>query len=117
MPSARTAVRRAARSGPAAALVVKHSETAVRPSTNGTSMIRPRHEVDGRWPRLIWPQIGVAKLDRNSAATLLAAARRRYRRPLSDRGHAEAVAKGAVEGHGAFLDFDTPQALAEARQG
>jgi molybdenum cofactor cytidylyltransferase len=31
--------------------------------------------------------------------------------------HSEAVAEVAVEGQGAFLDIDTPQALAEARQG
>lgn len=31
--------------------------------------------------------------------------------------HAEAVAEVAVEGHGAFLDIDTPEALAAARQG
>jgi molybdenum cofactor cytidylyltransferase len=31
--------------------------------------------------------------------------------------HADAVAEVPVEGHGAFLDIDTPQALAEARQG
>jgi molybdenum cofactor cytidylyltransferase len=31
--------------------------------------------------------------------------------------HAEAVAEVPVEGHGAFLDIDTPQALAEARRG
>jgi molybdenum cofactor cytidylyltransferase len=31
--------------------------------------------------------------------------------------HAEAVAEVLVEGHGAFLDIDTPQALAEARGG
>jgi len=30
--------------------------------------------------------------------------------------HAEAVAEVAVEGHGAFLDIDTPQALEEARR-
>jgi molybdenum cofactor cytidylyltransferase len=31
--------------------------------------------------------------------------------------HAEAVAEVAVEGHGAFLDIDTPQALEAARRG
>jgi molybdenum cofactor cytidylyltransferase len=31
--------------------------------------------------------------------------------------HAEAVADVAVEGHGAFLDIDTPQALEDARSG
>jgi molybdenum cofactor cytidylyltransferase len=31
--------------------------------------------------------------------------------------HGEAVAEVPVEGHGAFLDIDTPQALAEARRG
>ncbi len=31
--------------------------------------------------------------------------------------HNEAVAEVAVEGHGAFLDIDTPEALAAARQG
>lgn len=31
--------------------------------------------------------------------------------------HAEAVAEVPVEGHGAFLDIDTPQALADARRG
>ena len=31
--------------------------------------------------------------------------------------HAEAVAEVPVEGRGAFLDIDTPQALAEARRG
>jgi len=31
--------------------------------------------------------------------------------------HSEAVAEIAVEGHGAFLDIDTPEALADARQG
>ncbi len=31
--------------------------------------------------------------------------------------HGEAVAEVAVEGHGAFLDIDTPEALADARQG
>ena len=31
--------------------------------------------------------------------------------------HGEAVAEVSVEGHGAFLDIDTPQALAEARRG
>jgi molybdenum cofactor cytidylyltransferase len=30
--------------------------------------------------------------------------------------HAEAVAEVPVEGHGAFLDIDTPEALASARQ-
>jgi molybdenum cofactor cytidylyltransferase len=31
--------------------------------------------------------------------------------------HSEAVAEVVVEGHGAFLDIDTPEALADARQG
>ena len=31
--------------------------------------------------------------------------------------HSEAVAEVAVEGHGAFLDIDTPQALEAARRG
>jgi len=31
--------------------------------------------------------------------------------------HAEAVAEVPVEGNGAFLDIDTPQALETARQG
>jgi molybdenum cofactor cytidylyltransferase len=31
--------------------------------------------------------------------------------------HGEAVAEVVVEGHGAFLDIDTPEALADARQG
>jgi molybdenum cofactor cytidylyltransferase len=31
--------------------------------------------------------------------------------------HGEAVAEVAVEGHGAFLDIDTPEALADARHG
>ena len=31
--------------------------------------------------------------------------------------HAEAVAEVAVEGNGAFLDIDTPQALEAARRG
>ena len=31
--------------------------------------------------------------------------------------HGEAVAEVTVEGHGAFLDIDTPEALADARQG
>jgi molybdenum cofactor cytidylyltransferase len=31
--------------------------------------------------------------------------------------HAEAVADVPVEGRGAFLDIDTPQALADARGG
>jgi molybdenum cofactor cytidylyltransferase len=31
--------------------------------------------------------------------------------------HAEAVAEVPVEGHGAFLDIDTPQALEAARSG
>jgi molybdenum cofactor cytidylyltransferase len=31
--------------------------------------------------------------------------------------HAEAVAEVPVEGHGAFLDIDTPQALEAARRG
>ena len=31
--------------------------------------------------------------------------------------HAEAVTEVAVEGHGAFLDIDTPQALEAARRG
>ena len=31
--------------------------------------------------------------------------------------HSEAVAEVSVEGHGAFLDIDTPQALAEAQRG
>jgi molybdenum cofactor cytidylyltransferase len=31
--------------------------------------------------------------------------------------HGEAVAEVAVEGQGAFLDIDTPQSLAAARQG
>jgi molybdenum cofactor cytidylyltransferase len=30
--------------------------------------------------------------------------------------HAEAVVEVAVDGHGAFLDIDTPQALEEARR-
>ena len=30
--------------------------------------------------------------------------------------HGEAVAEVPVEGHGAFLDIDTPEALAAARQ-
>jgi molybdenum cofactor cytidylyltransferase len=30
--------------------------------------------------------------------------------------HGEAVAEVTVEGHGAFLDIDTPQALEEARR-
>ncbi len=30
--------------------------------------------------------------------------------------HTEAVAEVPVEGHGAFLDIDTPEALAAARQ-
>ena len=44
-------------------------------------------------------------------------ARRRYRRPPSDRqAHARRWRKSPVEGHGAFLDIDTPEALAAARQ-
>ena len=31
--------------------------------------------------------------------------------------HSEAVAEVPVEGHGAFLDIDTPQALEDARRG
>ena len=31
--------------------------------------------------------------------------------------HAEVVAEVPVEGHGAFLDIDTPQALEEAQRG
>jgi molybdenum cofactor cytidylyltransferase len=31
--------------------------------------------------------------------------------------HSQAVAEVPVEGHGAFLDIDTPEALAAARQG
>jgi MFS transporter, DHA1 family, inner membrane transport protein len=34
----------------------------------------PRHEVDGCWPRLTWPQVSVANRTEISAATLLAAA-------------------------------------------
>jgi molybdenum cofactor cytidylyltransferase len=31
--------------------------------------------------------------------------------------HSEVVAEVAVDGHGAFLDIDTPQALAEVQRG
>jgi molybdenum cofactor cytidylyltransferase len=31
--------------------------------------------------------------------------------------HGEVVAEVAVDGHGAFLDIDTPQALAEVQRG